>query len=193
MMPNTNSNTAPYQSESQWDADYTIGTWDYLWDHLEEGRYQAVLLAIAKYAPQGALLELGCGEGILQSRMMPDSYAKYVGIDMSKIAINKAQRLCNLNTYYQQADMETFVPESKFDAIVVNEALYYALNPVQLLKRYAYFLRPEGYIIISIFETKENRQLFDTIEAKYLKTEQYVSTNERGSWYCQVYSQSAII
>jgi 2-polyprenyl-3-methyl-5-hydroxy-6-metoxy-1,4-benzoquinol methylase len=192
-MMNKNTNSPYIQAEAKWDADYTTGTWDYLSDQLEAGRYKAVSQMLSKYAPHGSILELGCGEGILQSRMAPSSYETYIGIDISKVAIQKAAHLGNHNTQYVYADMETFVPEAKFDAIIVNEALYYAVNPVQLLKRYANFLQPNGCIIISIFETTENRQLLNKIDLIYSRIEHQVTTNERGSWYCQGYLRSAII
>lgn len=176
-----------------WDTDYTQGTWEYLKDNLEVERYQTVLQAVERYLGEGSILEVGCGEGILQSRMQPGSYNKYMGIDISKVAIRKAAHLCNNTTSYIYSDMEKFKTTEKFDVIMFNESIYYAKNPINLLKRYAHFLKPDGHIIISIYETEENRQLMDTIEAAYQIKEQQVSVNERGAWYCQIYQMQAII
>jgi SAM-dependent methyltransferase len=176
-----------------WDAQYWWGNWDYLKDTLETDRYQAVLNAVDKYAHNGHILEVGCGEGILQSRMRPGSYTKFIGIDFSKIAIKKAAPLRNVNTFYLCADMEVYEPKERFDTIVFNESLYYSKRPVQLMQRYARFLRAGGSIILSIYESEETRDLREALQSHFAPLEQTVSRNERASWYCQVYDRDTLL
>lgn len=178
---------------TEWNDQYRKGMWDYLNDHLEAQRYDAILQAVQTYGSNGHILEVGCGEGILQSRMPPGGYSSYLGIDISEVAIKKAGRLCNQATQYVQANMETYIPKSRFDVIIFNESLYYAREPVQLLVQYAQFLQRGAHVILSIYDTEENRRLRNCIEKNYSIRAQQVSTNQRGSWYCQVYSKESIL
>ncbi len=184
--------TMPGRRRSAWNSQYRKGIWNYLNDSLEIERYESVLKMLRKYAYKGSLFEVGCGEGILQSRMRTKNYSCYLGIDISEIAIKKAARFANKNTIYRRADMEKYVPDKRFDVILFNESLYYAKAPVKILGKYARFLNPTGYIIISIFETVENRLLLDSIESTYPVVESAVSTNERGSWFCLAIPKESI-
>lgn len=177
--------------KAAWDTQYRRGIWDYLNDNLEVERFEAVIQQAALYAPGGKMLEIGCGEGILQSRMPPGSYTKYAGIDLSKVAIRKAARLQNEQTKYICADMETYQPSDNFDLIIFNESLYYGKDPVQLLQRYVQFLEPAGHIIISIYNTPENNLLLQQLGSKFQKEAEHMSANKRGSWHCQVYAKKA--
>ncbi|OQP61076.1 hypothetical protein A3860_04990 [Niastella vici] len=178
---------------SDWNDQYRKGMWDYLNDDLEAQRYDAIIQAVQAYGRNGYILEVGCGEGILQSRMPPGSYSSYLGIDISEVAIKKAGRLCDQTTQYVRADMETYIPKSRFDVIIFNESLYYAREPVKLLVQYAHFLKQGGHMILSIYDTEENRRLLNSIGMNYSIREQQVSTNQRGSWYCQVYLKGSIL
>ncbi|KIO77860.1 hypothetical protein TH53_06910 [Pedobacter lusitanus] len=176
-----------------WDADYTRGIWDYLRDNLEVERFQTVAEKAELYSNDGAILEVGCGEGILQSRMRRPSYTKYLGIDISKVAITRAAHLCNEFINYSYADMERFEPQQKFDLIIFNESLYYAKDPISLLLNYAGYLESDGHIILSIYETEENRKLMNSIHKTYALKDQQISTNTRGTWHCLIYQRQSII
>jgi len=179
--------------KAKWNHQYEKGKWECLKDPLEEQRFQVTLEAVQTYAANGSILEVGCGEGILQSRMQPGSYTRFMGIDLSEVAIERAAHLNNSHTLYQCADMETFTTAEKFDVVLFNESLYYAKKPLALLQQYVHFLRPGGHMILSIYHTADNRQLLDKIEATHPLLEQKVTTNERGTWYCQVYAGKNII
>lgn len=176
-----------------WDMQYAGGLWEYLRDDLEKERFMAVLQSVKLFSVNGKVLEIGCGEGILQSRMQAGSYVKYVGIDISEVAIKKTAHLCNSNTQYICADMEKYSSDEKYDLIIFNESLYYSNSPLQLLERYVRFLQPCGHFIISVFKSERNMLLLNSIESHCQHTAEQISTNERGSWYCRVYSRKNIL
>ncbi len=177
--------------KARWEYQYEKGKWEYLNDPLEGPRFQAVLSALQRYADKGSILEIGCGEGILQSRMQPGSYSRYMGVDLSETAIQKTAHLLNDHTHYRAADMETFTTDEKFDVVLFNESLYYAKKPLQLMQRYAQYLKPGGHIILSIYKTADNEAVVQKIIAAWPVLEQHISTNERGSWYCQIFAKYA--
>jgi 2-polyprenyl-3-methyl-5-hydroxy-6-metoxy-1,4-benzoquinol methylase len=85
----------------KWDTEYATGVWDYL-GAPQQLNYNTLLGFLQKFGRQGAILEVGCGEGILQQRMPVGAYSKYLGIDVSRIAIKKAARGNNETTEYSQ-------------------------------------------------------------------------------------------
>ena len=73
------------------DVQYARGSWDYLRSLDELARF-SVLAGYCHYLkPNGRILEIGCGEGILQERLDPARYARYVGVDISEEAVRRAQ------------------------------------------------------------------------------------------------------
>ena len=173
---------------STWDKQYAQGAWEVLKSPLEEKRFESVRSFIYKYATGGSILEVGCGEGLLQAGMDKQRYATFTGIDISTVAIARTADLQDTQNTYLVADMETWQPAGEgFDIIIFNESLYYASAPIQLMSRYFLFLKPGGAIILSVYETPPNKQLLDTIEKRYHAAEEQITENERGRWYCRIY------
>ncbi len=174
----------------KWDSEYASGRWDYFNEPLESSRYEAILYFTGKYLNKGKILEIGCGEGILQARMPRESYSKFLGIDISKVAIRKAARLIDRSTDYRYGDMEKYTPPGTFDVIIFNEVLYYSDDPIRLMARYARYLEPQGLVISSCFQTANSLQIMQDVEKHYKVVDQKISVNERGAWHCKVYSDT---
>lgn len=175
------------RKKKKWDSQYAEGKWDGLRSELEEERFKVVRDFICKYSDRGHILEIGCGEGLLQERLHADAYSKFVGVDLSEVAIKKTTHLQNDAVQYLCADMEQFVPSEKYDIIVFNESLYYSLRPVRLLKKYLASLKKKGVIIVSIYHGRRNLKVLQQIRRHFKPLESTKTVNERGSWYCDVY------
>lgn len=175
------------QTRFKWDRQYARGSWESLKSPLEQMRFDAVRNFINKYSNKGKILEVGCGEGWLQAGMNKNVYLKFLGIDISGVAIQRAAHLVDASTEYLTANMENFNPGEKFDIIIFNEVLYYARNPNRLMARYLEFLNPGGFMIISIFQANSTIQAMNGIEAKFKSIDEVISKNEGGCWYCRVY------
>jgi 2-polyprenyl-3-methyl-5-hydroxy-6-metoxy-1,4-benzoquinol methylase len=139
-------------------AENEANGWARLRDPGELGRYGVINAYLQEFAPGGAVLDVGCADGILQERI---AYGSYLGIDMWPESIARAQRKADARTRFQCADAATFVPEERFDAIVWNECLYYLAEPIDVITRYRDYLRPNGVMIVSMFDqTFATRRLF---------------------------------
>jgi SAM-dependent methyltransferase len=140
----------PRDRES-WDAQYANGTWGVLSEFEEISRYAVIVGYLNYLKPCSSLLDVGCGDGVLLERLRPYGYRKYVGLDLSAVAIAKLLPMQDPKTSFLQGDAETFQPSESFDAIIFNECLYYFNDPLGTLERYSKFLLPEGILIVSVF------------------------------------------
>src|ERR1700675_4569194 len=80
----------PYQAEvhsaDQWDQEYVNGRWDHLGNVSEFSCFSIVGGYCAFLKPDGFILEVGCGPGLLMRRLRKIGYANYCGVDQSKKA-----------------------------------------------------------------------------------------------------------
>jgi SAM-dependent methyltransferase len=143
-----------------WDAEYALGNWDYL-DKDRNGEIPVKM--IEKYAPNGRLLDLGCGTS-LNLPLDPGTYQSYLGVDISKEAIAKARSLNRPHAGYEVADILTYRPQGEFDAILLREVLYYLPRPKVrgLLEGLALSLSPAGVVIVQIWHA----EMYDSLLAE---------------------------
>jgi 2-polyprenyl-3-methyl-5-hydroxy-6-metoxy-1,4-benzoquinol methylase len=140
------------------DDEYARGRWDYL-NNLEEMSRYAVIVGYCRYGGNvSSVLDLGCGSGVLRRWLRPLGAIDYVGVDLSKVAIDTASReWTDGSTNFIARDVATYVPDRKFDAIVFNEILYYFERPGDILERFAAFLEENGHFVISLWDAPESR------------------------------------
>lgn len=169
-----------------WDHQYATGQWDLLKSPMEEERFNTLAKLTDEYCRNGSVLEIGCGEGLLLPKVKA-SYQYFLGLDISAVAIERALHLQNANTVFKCADMEKFVPEERFDIIIFNESLYYSKRPVELLKKYAEYLKEGGLFATSVYHDTWNQSLVSLIRKEFECVKSEETKNERGTWYCDVF------
>jgi len=98
-----------------WDSQYIAGKWNRL-RHVEElAHYSLIAGYLRYYRSGGSILDVGCGEGILQERLSPEDYVKYVGIDISAEAIRRAGRKTDEKALFLCVDAEDYEATEPFD------------------------------------------------------------------------------
>jgi 2-polyprenyl-3-methyl-5-hydroxy-6-metoxy-1,4-benzoquinol methylase len=151
----------PYRKALVRDSEkrYASGRWDYMNDIAEAHRYSIIAGCCAYFTPSNRrVLDVGCGEGILQQRM---ASAEYVGVDMNAAAIAKAQaRGADHATFVVADAAQGYQASDSFDAIVFNESLYYIRDPAEVFARYRQSLSPDGIMVVCMFQTYLARQLW---------------------------------
>jgi SAM-dependent methyltransferase len=145
---------SPRQREAErsaevWNSEYASGRWAYLSGLSELSRYSILVGYIAHFRPEGAILDVGCGEGVLHRRVRPLGYSRYVGIDLSSNAIAKLEGLRDGKSVFVVADGERYVPTEQFDVIVFNEVLNYFRDPQGAVENYVRALTTGGVILVS--------------------------------------------
>ena len=171
-------------------------TWDGMYRDKEPDRYRnleqfaryAVIEGYCKSLPRPfSLLEVGCGAGILLSRLDTALIAHYVGLDVSSLALDEA-RITYPNGTYVHSYAEAFSSDAdRFDVIIFNESIYYLHNLVTQFNRYLSFLTPGGYAIVSITHLcPDPLRLFEEVFSKHIVS-QTVVTDTRSAKAWSVY------
>ena len=70
-----------------WDQEFASGQWDYL----ERTNSDPIYAYLEKYSEGGSILDLGCGGGNTSNELNYAKYENYTGIDVSEVAIRKAE------------------------------------------------------------------------------------------------------
>src|SRR5262245_51879331 len=114
----------------------------------------------------GSLLDLGCGLGTTAAELPPQACTRYVGVDVSPVAIAKARARHIPRTTFDVGAIETYVPADRFAVILFRESLYYLAptEAVRALHRYQAFLITSGVFVIRICDRVKHRDLLAAIE-----------------------------
>jgi SAM-dependent methyltransferase len=179
----------PAPSAATWDAEYAAGRWAYLGELPELARFSVLAGYLRHFKPGGAVLDVGCGEGVLLKRLRPEDNRRYVGVDLSSAAIEKAIQLGAPNTAWSAADAQLYTPTETFDAIVFNEVLYFFDDPPRTVERYARALNPGGVFLLSINSAFQGGlAILDDLKRHYVALDETHVTHGRNtwSWVCAV-------
>ena len=181
-----------WRRKQRWNKQYKSGRWDSLQSEKEAKRYQTIIDFAKQFGPENpAVLDIGSGDGVLTERFEAANYSYFLGVDFSKVSIDKANAKGYAKAQFETADAITFTPKQPFDVIVFNEAFYYIHDTEKqnVLDRMQQALTENGIIITSIYREghgcweffKENDSLeelaFETVttdeELRYWKIGAY--------------------
>ncbi len=175
------------QSAQTWEAQYAAGRWDFLGQLSELGRFSILAGYICHLKPGGAVLDTGCGQGVLLHRLPSSCYSKYVGIDVSDSAICVAQKQQNERSTFLAADCEEYSPPEHFDVIVFNEVLCCLRDPLRTVARYARSLNPGGLLLVSMCTAaRGSATIFWRLKRTYALVDEVriVHSGRKVSWVC---------
>lgn len=175
---------------ARWNHQYAVGRWDKLKAPEEQARFAATARLLVRHVPPGHVLEIGCGESLLLQRLKPTDYRSWLGVDISEIAIQRAQAFAREHVHYVVADMETMTPDGMFDAIVFTESIYYSTDCARLLRRFSRCLNPKGLFVVSICRTKRSARVWEAIHAVVGVVATAATINEQEIWDCEVLTRT---
>lgn len=143
-----------WRRKQRWNRQYKQGRWDSLKKPIEATRYHTIKEFIDTYGKkQPSILDLGSGEGVLNEYLAANSYQYFLGVDFSKVSIEKAKIKQFPHSEFMSADIHSYKPSRKFDIIIFNEAFYYIHNSQKehVLQRMLNQLEEDGILIVSIY------------------------------------------
>lgn len=144
-----------------WDEAYADGRWDCLENTGEALRSSLIAALVGRTLDRPAVLDVGCGTGLLRRELGPFGCRSYTGVDLSREAVERARRQAadDPHATFEAGDAETFAPGERFDAVVLNESLYYLRDPVAQALRYHAMVRDGGLLVVSMFATPRTRAI----------------------------------
>lgn len=175
------------QSAQTWEAQYAAGKWNYLAELSELARFSILAGYICHLKPGGAVLDTGCGQGVLLRRLPGSCYSRYVGIDVSASAIAVAQEQQNERSTFLAADCEDYSPAEQFDVIVFNEVLCCLRDPLSTVGRYARSLNPGGLVLVSMCTAaRGSATILWRLKRTYATVDEVrvVHSDRKVSWVC---------
>ena len=171
-----------WRRKRRWDKQYQRGEWENLKSEKESARYYQIIDYLKKYGnSKPVILDIGCGDGVLNERMQSLEFSYFLGLDFSKVSIEQAKKKNFPKAEFISEDVITFEPDRNFDVIVFNEAFYYIHDTEKdnVLNRMLEHLNDGGIIITSIYREgtgcweyfKENPKLKE-LEFTTVKTDE---------------------
>jgi 2-polyprenyl-3-methyl-5-hydroxy-6-metoxy-1,4-benzoquinol methylase len=152
-------------SVNQWDAQYAAGDYEERLDSISHVAHHAVILGYLTYAAKEPMvLDVGCGHGRLLQLLAGLGFAEYVGVDWSSQAVQRAQSLSVPHTLFEVADMDHWDTTERFDAVVLNECLYYSVDPREMFERAIGWLAEDGVVIVSMFRGLGARYIWSRVQ-----------------------------
>jgi predicted TPR repeat methyltransferase len=128
----------------------------------------AIRYLSSRLAEFSSVLELGCGRGSLLRGLRQAGWTgSYCGVDISKRAINAAQRLGDQRSAWVVSDFESFRSPFRWDIVVMIESIYYAkLGDLQgLLNRVMVTVSESGFLLIRLHDFDKHREYVETVQA----------------------------
>jgi SAM-dependent methyltransferase len=163
--------SSPRLNAALWNVQYQLGLWNYLDTGDDSGR--ELVEMVEQYAPCPSILDLGCGTSA-NLPLVPGTYRRYHGVDISAKAIRRARLLGRPQATYETADVLTYTTQETYDAILLREVIYYLpVDKVRgFLDRLAGFLTPGGVVMIQVWAGERNPDLIAAIEGSSFPVKQ---------------------
>jgi 2-polyprenyl-3-methyl-5-hydroxy-6-metoxy-1,4-benzoquinol methylase len=145
--------------------EYERGHWDYLASIDQVGQY-SMLVGYLDFFGCRSILDVGCGHGVLRSRLERVAFERYVGIDPVAAAIAIAEQYADARTEFTVGDV--FLPElGSFDAVVCCEVLYHIPELGAALDRIRALINPEGYLLTSHLQHPRDAGLYRMLNERF--------------------------
>lgn len=171
------------QDQGAWDRQYAEGRWSLMGDPIEAPRYGALAAMLRVGSLVRSVLDVGCGDGLLRRALGPGEAPRYVGVDLSREAIERARPHCTPGDELVVADAEHWEPAAAFDAVVLNECLYYFRRPIESLERYLAARSAGGILLVSMFATPRSRAIRRRITRRHAPVQELELRTARGVWW----------
>jgi 2-polyprenyl-6-hydroxyphenyl methylase/3-demethylubiquinone-9 3-methyltransferase len=155
-----------------WTEAYGSGQLDYYGTLDELARYSLLVGYVGFFFPPSPdrppprLLDVGCGTGLLRTRLPETAVGDYVGVDLSPVAVEAAGNRPLPGTRFLEGDVFS-VDIGRFDVVVLNEMLYYVEDLEPFFGRLRELLEPSGLLLISMWRHPGDRSLWQEVDRRF--------------------------
>jgi SAM-dependent methyltransferase len=137
-----------------WDQEFSGTKWDFIDDTASDCVYPY----LEKYAQNGNILDLGCGPGNTANELATNVYQRYIGVDISEAALDKAEKRSAASgrsgkNSFVNSDFLSYEPTEEFDVILFRESLYHVPygQVLPILKKFSKHLKSTGVFIVRLY------------------------------------------
>lgn len=111
--------------------------------------WEDVALYFARHLRGCRILDFGCGEGVLLSRLHPDN--DLVGVDVSEATVRRSAARCGERATIVQVGIDDPLPfcNRAFDAVITTEVIEHVPNEATTISEWARVLKPGGLLILT--------------------------------------------
>jgi len=130
------------------------------------------------------VLEIGCGTGATGALALARGRAgHYVGIELMERAAAQAREVLNDVRVGDVERMDFDWQPAEFDALILSEVLEHLVEPGQLLRRLARFVRPGGMVLASSPNIAHWRVLRELVKGRFDLADQGVFDRTHLRWF----------
>lgn len=155
-----------YYSSESWDDSWSRG-YDLNQAH-EDARYGTLIALIHRHEENGPVLDVGCGDGLLEEQYRKVGSAQIVAFDYSAAAIERAKARRLPGVEFLCADCRTFRPQQQFSVVVLNESLYYVEDYLGLMENLSQALTVDGVFVVSMHDTRIAKRIWKNVQRSYV-------------------------
>ena len=134
--------------------------------------------------PSAQILEVGCGTGATGALALSEGRCgRYVGIELFETAAAQArEELSEVVTGNVETLSFDWQPAT-FDAVIFSEVLEHLVEPGEVLKKLARFVRPGGLLLASSPNISHWRVIRELLMGRFLLTDQGVLDRTHLRWF----------
>ena len=133
-----------------------------------EGRNMALMTLLRiKHPLMASVLDVGCASGSF-ARSPGAETLDYTGIDISAVAITEG-RCLSPRSQFHVAQLQEYVPDRSYDAIIFSEVLYYLSvdDAVSECRRYSASVAADGVVAISVKHDPKSESIMHAIARQF--------------------------
>src|SRR5262245_58608310 len=118
------------------------------WDHTIV--LPSVLEVLRSISPDGAVLDIGCGNGAMLAEIQKHGWWTLCGIETSESAVSLARRQ-GLDVLFSNGngDLGALLGSRTFDLVILIEVIEHVFDPRRLLREARTVLRPGGRLLVT--------------------------------------------
>lgn len=181
--PNTIRPKGAPAERDVWENQYASGAWDYLAGADEAGHDLAIARFCQRHVSHGALLDIGCGTGILLDYLRREAGiapSRYKGIDLAQTAVEQAAAR-HPDAHFVQCDYAAQGLPGRYDAVVFNETLYCFADPLAIVDKCAAENMTANALLIVSMYGEHHEDIWQALLARFsVVDEDIVDNPQRG-------------
>ena len=134
--------------------------------------------------PSARILEIGCGTGATGALALSEGRAgNYVGVELFEAAASEAREVLSDVITGNVESLDFSWQPASFDALILSEVLEHLVEPGEVLKKLARFVRPGGMVLASSPNISHWRVIRELVRGKFELADQGVFDRTHLRWF----------